>query len=415
MSVLATVFWGVVTFSILVVIHEGGHLLAARAFGIKVHEFMIGLPGPALRIRTKNMAWGVTAVPLGGYVRIAGMEPGPEDELLAPALEHVCVRGRADATSLSAALGIDTAHAAALLATLADWAAIAPASDDEASYVPLAPLPEDGGAPALLAAARARTFRGAATWKRIVVLAAGVTVNLLAALLTFTIVLTAFGYYEPVPVIAKVLADTPAAAAGLHVGDRIERIDGVRVTSWTAFTTRVAARKPGATVTLQVRRGAGTLALTAKLAEHGGGGYLGIAPSARHIRPGILKAIGDSFGYVGEVFKAIGGFFQPSTFQTSVEHSAGIVGISVMAAQAAKAGPLDYAFLIALLSLSLGAMNILPIPPLDGGKIALEIVERALGRPLSRRVSIALSVAGTTLLFGFIAYIMYADIARLVR
>ena len=63
-----------------------GHFLAARAFGVKVHEFMVGLPGPALRLHTKNMDWGVTAVPLGGYVRIAGMEPGAEDELLGDAL-----------------------------------------------------------------------------------------------------------------------------------------------------------------------------------------------------------------------------------------------------------------------------------------------------------------------------------------
>ena len=71
---------------ILVVIHEGGHFLAARVFGVKVHEFMIGLPGPAFRFQGKRTTYGVTAIPLGGYVRIAGMEPGPEDPLLGPAL-----------------------------------------------------------------------------------------------------------------------------------------------------------------------------------------------------------------------------------------------------------------------------------------------------------------------------------------
>ncbi len=61
-----------------------------------------------------------------------------------------------------------------------------------------------------------------------------------------------------------------------------------------------------------------------------------------------------------------------------------MVGVSVMAAEAAEAGPLSYAWLVAMLSLSLGVMNILPIPPLDGGKIVVEIVERLMGRPLSR-------------------------------
>ena len=65
---LTTIFWGVITFSILVVIHEGGHFLAARAFGVKVHEFMVGLPGPAIRFRSKRSgtSFGITAIPLGG-------------------------------------------------------------------------------------------------------------------------------------------------------------------------------------------------------------------------------------------------------------------------------------------------------------------------------------------------------------
>ena len=86
---LSAVFWGVLTFSILVVLHEGGHFLTARAFGVHVHEFMIGLPGPAIRFRGKKTDYGITAIPLGGYVRISGMEPGPEEPLLGPALAYV--------------------------------------------------------------------------------------------------------------------------------------------------------------------------------------------------------------------------------------------------------------------------------------------------------------------------------------
>src|SRR5450759_4690733 len=80
---IAAVFWGVVTFSVLVLLHEGGHFLAARAFGVKVHVFMLRLPGPALRRRSKRIciSYGVTAIPLGVYVRIAVMEPGREDAL----------------------------------------------------------------------------------------------------------------------------------------------------------------------------------------------------------------------------------------------------------------------------------------------------------------------------------------------
>jgi len=415
MNVVATIFWGVITFSILVVIHEGGHFLAARAFGIKVHEFMIGLPGPALRIKTKNMTWGITAIPLGGYVRIAGMEPGPEDKLLAPALKWIDIHGRADSASLSTALNVDTPRAVALLVTLADWGAIEPSTDDDTSYVALVSVSEDADERALLDQARAITFRGASTTKRIIVLSAGVVVNLVTALLTFTIVLTAFGYYEAAPTVSKIMTGTPAATSGLRVGDKLDRIDGTDVTSWSMFTSTVSANESGTVVSVQVIRDGKPLELSATLTGKDGHGYLGVAPGMRHVRPSIGQAIGDSFGYLGAVFKAIGGFFTPSGFQTSVQNSAGIVGISVMAAQAAESSPLDYAFLIALLSLSLGAMNILPIPPLDGGKIVIELVERLMGRPLSRRVSAAFSVAGAALLFSFIGYIMYADIVRLLH
>jgi len=121
-----------------------------------------------------------------------------------------------------------------------------------------------------------------------------------------------------------------------------------------------------------------------------------------------------SFTLIGLVFKAIGGFFNPQTFKASVSGSSSVVGISVVVARAVQRGPIDYAFLVALLSLSLGVMNILPIPPLDGGKIAVEIIERIVGRPLSRKLSLGLSAAGALLLFTFIGYLMYADVVRYV-
>src|SRR5690349_13259238 len=102
----SAVFWGVVTFSLLVFLHEGGHFLAARLFGVKVHEFMLGLPGPAIRFHTKETTLGVTAIPLGGYVRIAGMEPGAEDDLLGRALKAAVTAGRIDSARLAEELSV---------------------------------------------------------------------------------------------------------------------------------------------------------------------------------------------------------------------------------------------------------------------------------------------------------------------
>jgi regulator of sigma E protease len=129
----------------------------------------------------------------------------------------------------------------------------------------------------------------------------------------------------------------------------------------------------------------------------------------------VFQSLGQSVRLTGLVFRAIVDLFNPTTFARSVQGVRGPVGISVMAAEAAAAGPLSYAGLIAMLSLSLGVMNILPLPPLDGGKIVLEIAERIIGKPISRSVSLGLSAAGAVLLFSLIGYIMYADIARLAQ
>ncbi|MEN6429813.1 MAG: M50 family metallopeptidase, partial [Coriobacteriales bacterium] len=401
-SVLAAVFWGVVTFSILVVLHEGGHFLAARAFGVKVHEFMIGLPGPALRLRTKKTTFGVTAIPLGGYVRIAGMEPGPEDDLLADALKAVADAGSLDAAGLSRVLGVDSTRATTLITTLEDYGAIR--ENSSGHYTIVEGLDPSLGAQELLATARNETYRGLPPWKRITLLLSGVLVNLATAILVFTLVLSIFGNYEASLRLDYVEPASPAAAAGLEPGDVLTHLDGTELTSWTHFQQLMAATEPGQEVSISFARDEKPHAVKAVLKDLEGHGFLGVRPAFVKVNYTAGEALGLSFKWTGMVFSAIGDFFRPSTFATSVENSRSVVGISVMAADAAQAGPLDYAWFIALLSLSLGAMNLLPIPPLDGGKVAIEIIEWIAGRPLGRRLSLAVSAAGAILLFSLIGY-----------
>ncbi len=128
----------------------------------------------------------------------------------------------------------------------------------------------------------------------------------------------------------------------------------------------------------------------------------------------VLKALGQSFAYVGLMFKAVGDFFRPSTYKTSLSQSSSVIGASVVVAESVRQGPWIYAQIVAVLSLGLGVLNILPIPPLDGGKVALEVAEGAAGRPLPRLVVIGFSVVGAVLLFSLIGYLMYADTVRLI-
>ena len=411
LGALETAFWGVLTFSILVVLHEMGHFLAARAFGVKVHEFMVGLPGPALRLHAKDMDWGVTAIPLGGYVRIAGMEPGPEDELLGAALVAIRDHGPYAAVGLSRELGITEERAESVIASLLEWKAIRP--DGDGRYL----LAGDGDvraetADSLLGRARSVTYRGQSTLRRVVILGMGVATNLLVAVLTFTIVLSIWGYYEASTTLAVVEDGSPAAAAGLAPGDVLVSLNGTGVTHWDEFQMRMATTDPGATVSVGVRRGPSEFTVDVELAERDGHGYLGVGPKTIAVRPSVLESIRESFRYVGLVFKSIASLFNPATFGGTVRTLAGPVGVSVLAEEAAKAGPLSYAGLIAMLSLSLGAMNLLPLPPLDGGKIVLEVIEGLRGRPLSRNLTLGLSAAGAILLFALIGYVMYLDIVR---
>ncbi|NTU70378.1 MAG: PDZ domain-containing protein [Coriobacteriia bacterium] len=412
---LSAILWGIPTFSLLVLLHEGGHFAVARMFGIKVHEFMLGLPGPAIRFRGKKTTYGVTAVPLGGYVRIAGMEPGPEDPLMADALAYITRLGTGNSAGLSYALDIDVRRADTLLATLADWDAITVDETDPDNYVAKAPVEDAERAAELLAEVRTHVYRGLPAWKRIAILSAGVIVNLVAALLVFVVLLAAIGVPMQSLTLKDVTKGSAAAKAGIVAGDTIVALDGKPLADWQQLLETLGAHKPGDVIAVTYASGETQRIAVATLGKNETGGpLLGVVASMNNVRSSVPEAFKESMTWIGMVFVAIAGFFNPNTFQATVSQSSSIVGASVEVARAAEAGPLYYAWIVALLSLSLGVINVLPIPPLDGGKIALEIIERIAGRPLPRNLSIGISAAGALMLFGLIGYLMYSDILRYV-
>lgn len=415
---VAAIFWGVLTFSILVVIHEGGHFLAARVFGVKVHEFMVGLPGPALRIKSKKsgVSYGITAIPLGGYVRIAGMEPGAEDLLLGRALGLLADRDRIGASELADALaesGVDHARATAILTTLEDYGAAEQIPDWPESR---SLVTREGGETDedLLSRVRSGVYRGQKTWKRITILTMGVAFNLLVAILIFTVTLSVWGLPRSTRTIDLVQPNSAAERAGIKVGDTILAVNGRAVATWEAVHALISSAKPGDPITLTVKRSDGERVIPAVLGSSNGKALLGVRVAYRDVPLPPLAAFTESIRWTGLVFVAVAQFFDPRTFAASIGNARSVVGISYEVAEAVRSGPLDYARLIALLSLSLGVMNILPIPPLDGGKIAVELFEKLIRRPLRREVSYAFSIVGTLLLFSLIFYLMYADVGRYI-
>lgn len=413
---LSALFWGVLTFSLLVVIHEGGHFLAARMFGVKVHEFMVGLPGPAIRYHAKKTTYGITAIPLGGYVRIAGMEPGPEEPLLGPALAAVTRLGTADATAVGLELGIEYDEADRLLLTLADWDAIEPLEGEDRSFRSKFSAADADDPVALLDKARSVTYRALSTGKRVIVLSAGVVLNLLTAVLVFTLVLTVFGRPQPTLTVAEVSAGSAAAESGIRAGDTVVALGDKTITEWTDVTETIAQNEPGDSIEVVLVRDGAEKTVTAVLGTRPGTDQpmLGVGPEFEQIRLGLLQAMLESLSYIGLTFVAIAGFFNPATFSQSISGASSVIGASYIAAEAAQSSPIDYAAIVALLSLSLGVINVLPIPPLDGGKIAVELLERVAHRQLPRNVSLAISATGAILLFALIGYLMYSDVLRFI-
>ncbi|HEX9093854.1 MAG TPA: M50 family metallopeptidase, partial [Coriobacteriia bacterium] len=363
--------------------------------------------------KKSGVRYGVTALPLGGYVRIAGMEPGAEDLLLADALAFACAKRHVHEPDVAVHLSVPRDHAARLLATLSDWGAITPDEDGHGFHA-AADLPTDLTPSELLDRARSVTYRGKKTWQRIVILSMGVLLNLLTAILIFTVTLSIWGYEVASLNIGSVQKGSAAESAGLLVGDRMVSIDGKAITDWNEVPATIRALKPDAPVRIVVDRGGARVAVRAMLGWSDGHSFLGVGPGREQKRFTVVGAFLESLRWTGLVFAAIGAFFDPATFSASLKGARSVVGISYEVARAAQAGPVDYAWMIAFLSLSLGVMNILPVPPLDGGKIAMEIVERVLRRPLRREFSYAASAVGAVLLFSLIFYLMYADIMRYI-
>ena len=298
MGVVSAVFWGVVVLSLLVFLHEGGHFLAARACGMRVTEFYLGMPCRhhiARKSRTYGTEFGVTPILLGGYTRICGME-GTHDDLLPACFGIVQREGRVLATDVAAELGVDADRAYDMLATLADWAAIRPHYDAEKGEAPSqGTLPEafetlrrdpnmlteydaghdfslsgttEAGEPRpledpnkALASEQSRTYLGKGFLKRTFTLVAGPLVNIALAFLIVTASLSIAGAEVAVNSnrLGAVTADSAAQAAGLRAGDVVTSVGGRPCEDWNSLASAIdAALETGGDFDVTYTRGGST-------------------------------------------------------------------------------------------------------------------------------------------------------------
>ena len=388
----AALFWGVLTFSLLIVIHEGGHFLAARAVrreGSRVHDRPAG-PGAALPRQEDHLRHHRDpARRLRAHRRHGARTRGPAARARTRCSDaHAAPRTPRD---LATDLGIEEADADRLLITLADWDALRCRS--RATSTPTASrfAAERCRRPRRAARPRAqRDLPRSADLQAHRRASAGVVLNLSPRSSSSPCVVSAFGVLT-----TQGLARSPRSRPPRRPGS--QRATGSPSVDGEAHRTRGSelarrSRRNEAGRRRDRRRSSAT-------AQSDDGDRRSSARTRRPARGAARRvaehreadacgeAILESFSYIGLTFQAILQFFNPETFAARrSSQSSSIIGASYMAADAARTSALNYAAIVALLSLSLGVINIFPIPPLDGGKVAVEIVERFRGRPLSRRI-----------------------------
>ena len=419
---LKVVFFGALLFSIIVAVHEAGHFTAARLFGLRVKEFMIGLPGPNIGFKFKGTKFGVTPFLLGGYALIAGDNSARENTHLVSALSYLAFRGTLtedEALAAEPELGYDLIEA---LDILHAWGTVVRVKK-KGAYTYRMPETEsaaEGDAriiedvAAHLAAERKLTFNAAPWYKRVIILAAGVIFNLVFAITVFTIVLMVLGTQVPTNTLATIVEGSPAQQIGLQPGDTVIALKGKAVDSWEGFVEEMQTCKPGDRVSLRIDRSGTVKEFSVTLADNEGRPMLGVTPAFAKKPIYFPEAFSNAVGTIGIVAEAILKLFNPATFNEVISQSSSVIGISYEAKNFAEEGFLPFIFLAAALSISIGLMNLLPFPPLDGGRIIVETIERVTRRRIPVTVMNGITVVAVALLILLFIYVTNLDIQRYI-
>ena len=365
-SVLYTIVPFVFVMTVVVFFHEMGHFLVGRWCGVKVDAFSIGF-GPELfaRVDRHGTRWRVAAVPLGGYVKFHGD--------------------------------------------------INPASAGEATS-------------AMSEAERATTFGAQPVWERAAVVAAGPIANFLLALVILTGIFYVEGRSIQLPRVAAVQPDSAAARAGFVPGDVVASIDGRPIHSFVDMQ-KIVSVSSGVPLAFAVERGAQTLALTATpdLREVKGPlgtssiGVLGVQSSndpadLRTERMGfgtaVSEAARDTWFVIDRTASYVGGLVLG---REKPDQLSGPIGVAGVAGQVARVGVGPLFNLIAILSISIGLINLVPVPLLDGGHLLYFAFEALRGRPMSLGAQEFGFKVGLALVVMLMIFATYNDIAHIAH
>ncbi len=424
----------VLVLGILVLLHEAGHFLAARAVGARVEVFSVGFGKRLWGVRRGGTDYRVSLIPLGGYVRVVGLGPDEGTDAEQAAQEELLPRWKR-ALILLAGPVTNVIAAVVFLAIAFVLGVNVPAYQDRPAVIgwvePGSPAAAAGIQPGdTVVSVDGTTIE---TWRDLetAMLTAGgrtVTVALRRDGTSFQVSLTpkevsryGFGYAGILPPLSsevrQVVPGSPAERAGLRPGDRIVAVNGQPVQQFYDLI-RLISPHPGERVTLTVEREGGTVEIGVVPEDVGGEGKVGIAlvfPSVLH-REGpagaVVTAVRECRRMTRETFRVLGKLI---TRKASVRQTmSGPIDIARISGRAARSGIRSLVWLLGVISLQLGIFNLLPIPVLDGGHLTVIAFETLIRRDLPPKVKERILEVGFILLILLMVVVIYNDILKIL-
>lgn len=345
----------ILTLLILVVIHEFGHFLMAKRFGIKVKEFGFGIPPRIWGKKIGETLYSINWLPFGGFVKLLGEEDSHE------------------------------------------------------------------GSPS-------RNFARKSVWQRIIVVVAGVVMNLILAWILFYIVIAAQGFrvitpaLEPGIYIAKVEENFPAKEAGIKPGDKLLSVDGKAVFEFDEAKKLIKEKKSAISLKLQDSKGVREVVLTAK--EKDGERLIGVVFAPFLVKEfkspteKIFSGITYSFDLTVLTFVGLGRTLNQlavGEFGKVSQQVSGPVGIAAMSAQFLQEGwqaAIPYLWFVGIISLTLAIFNIFPIPALDGGRLLFLLIEAVTRKKVKAEIENLIHQIGFAALLALALLVTYSDIRK---
>lgn len=331
---MITAILAIVMFAVLIFIHELGHFAAAKACGVKVNRFALGM-GPAIFRRQRGETeYSLRIFPIGGFCEMEGEDEDSEDS---------------------------------------------------------------------------RAFNKKTAWQKAVILVAGPFMNFLLALVLMIFI--SFQLGAATTTVAEVMEGSPAQEAGILAGDEILSVNGENIEQWAQVSEAVSSSDREMQQVVVLRDGE-ELTMESGTMESGDRQILGLTPA---VEKNFLVALKNGPSATMSLTKEMYAMLkQLLTGQASAKELSGPVGIIYIVNQTAKDGVMNFLYLLALISLNLAVLNLLPFPALDGGRLVFVLLRKITGKRITDRMEAGVNFAGMIVLLTLMLYVTWNDIQRFI-